>query len=43
MITAVFRKMIMGGVLVGALCNSNPELLRAVTLEVSTLSLLFTE
>lgn len=27
-----------GGVLVGALCNSHPELLRAVTLEVSTLS-----
>ena len=25
-----------GGVLVGALCNSKPELLRAVTLEVST-------
>lgn len=32
-----------GGVLVGALCNSSPELLRAVTLEVSILSLLFTE
>uniref|UniRef100_A0A2K6KNK8 Prolyl endopeptidase n=1 Tax=Rhinopithecus bieti TaxID=61621 RepID=A0A2K6KNK8_RHIBE len=28
-----------GGVLAGALCNSNPELLRAVTLEVSTLCL----
>lgn len=28
-----------GGVLAGALCNSNPELLRAVTLEVSTLEL----
>lgn len=28
-----------GGVLVGALCNSKPELLRAVTLEVSTRSL----
>lgn len=26
-----------GGVLVGALCNFNPDLLRAVTLEVSTL------
>jgi hypothetical protein len=32
-----------GGVLAGALCNSNPELLRAVTLEVSTLSLLFSQ
>ena len=32
-----------GGVLVGALCNSSPELLRAVTLEVSTPSLLFTK
>lgn len=28
-----------GGVLAGALCNSHPELLRAVTLEVSTLRL----